>query len=157
MQHNRLLIAQRHIAIAICVAALLLKLLVPTGYMIDASGGHLSIIACPGMAPAPVAPVLHMTMPMAGTGAMHAAMPDHAQPGDHGTSGDHGKSGGHGKVELPCAFAGFSAATLGAIDPILLAAFVAFVMLLGHRPLPGIRTVRRSHLRPPLRAPPAYF
>lgn len=151
MQHIRLLIAQRHIAIAICVAALLLKLLVPTGYMIDASGGRLSIIACPGIAPAPVAPVSHMTMPMAGPGAMHAAMPDHSQPGDHG------KSGGHGKVELPCAFAGFSAATLGAIDPILLAAFVAFVMLLGHRPLSGIRTVRRSHLRPPLRAPPAYF
>ena len=148
MQHFRLLIAQRHIAVAICVAALLLKLLVPTGYMIDVTQGRLSIIACPGMAPAPV------VADMPGMSGGHHASSGHAMP-DHGRSGNHDPSGDHGKPELPCAFAGLSAATLGAVDPILLAAFIAFVMLLGHRPLPGARPVRRSYLRPPLRGPPA--
>ena len=39
MQAIRHLLAQRHLAVLICAAALLLKLLVPTGYMIDSDHG----------------------------------------------------------------------------------------------------------------------
>ena len=149
MQYVRLLIAQRHIAVAICVAALLLKLIVPTGYMIDASRGHFAIIACPGTVAAPAANA------MTGMSGMHAAMPDHGMQSDHGGAKDHDPSGGHAKVELPCAFAGLSAAALGAVDPILIATFVAFVMLLGYRAGYSPPVVQRSFLRPPLRGPPA--
>lgn len=55
---------------------------------------------------------------------------------------------------MPCAFSGLSAASLGAVDPIQLAALIAFVLGVGLLPdvLPAI--VRRGYLRPPLRGPP---
>lgn len=127
----RRLLAQRYVAVLICVAALALKLVVPTGYMIGDERGHVAIVMCPGAAAVPVA----------------AAM--------HGVMADHGKSKDHGKPELPCAFAGLSAASLGAVDSVLLAALIVFVMAVGlSRALP-LPWIRRSYLRPPLRGPPA--
>jgi hypothetical protein len=146
VQYVRLLIAQRHFAVAICVVALMLKLIVPTGYMIDASRGQFAIIACPGTVSAPVAK---------DNPGMHAAMPVHGMAADHSAPGGHDAPGGHAKVELPCAFAGLSAAALGAVDPVLLAAFVAFLLLLGYQPRSFPPPVRRTFLRPPLRGPPA--
>ncbi len=134
MQAIRHLLAQRHLAVLLCAAALLLRLLVPTGYMIGTAHGDLAIVVCPGTAPA----------------TMTAAMPEM-----HGAMPEHGDAGAHGKAQLPCAFAGLSAAMLGAIDPIQLAALIAFVLTLGrvatHRPVPA----QPAHLRPPLRGPPA--
>ena len=118
----------------ICAAALLLKLVVPTGYMIDSDHGRIAITICSGMTSAATA----MDMP-----GMHGDMPDH------------GKSKDHGKAEMPCAFSGLSAAMTGAIDPIQLAALIAFVMAIG---LAGVllpAPSRRTYLRPPLRGPPA--
>ena len=93
----RHLLAQRHLAVLICAATLLLKLLVPTGYMIDSDHGRIAITICSGTGPA--------TMAM-------------EMPGMHGDMPDHGKSKDHGKAEMPCAFSGLSAAMTGAIDPI---------------------------------------
>ena len=45
----RRLLAQRHLAVLLCVAVLLLKLLVPTGYMIANDGGAITIVTCSGM------------------------------------------------------------------------------------------------------------
>ena len=135
MQAIRHLLAQRHLAVLICAATLLLKLLVPAGYMIDSGHGRLAIVICSGTAPAP------MTMEM---------------PGMHGNVPDHGKSKDHGKAELPCAFSGLSAATLGAIDPVQLAALIAFVLALGLAATILPAPSRPAHLRPPLRGPPAY-
>jgi hypothetical protein len=136
VQAGRHLLAQRHLAVLICAAALLLKLLVPTGYMIDSDHGRITITICTGTAPA--------TMTIEVTG-MHGDMPDH------------GKSKDHGKAEMPCAFSGLSAATLGAIDPVQLAALISFVLALGLvatiLPAPS----RPAYLRPPLRGPPAYL
>ena len=136
MQIVRHLFAQRHLALLICAAALLLKLLVPTGYMIDSNHGRLAITICSGVAPATA------TMEM---------------PGMHGDMPDHGKSKDHGKAEMPCAFSGLSAAMTGAIDPIQLTALIAFVLALGFvatiLPAPS----RQAFLRPPLRGPPAYL
>ena len=117
----------------LCAATLLLKLLVPTGYMIGGAQGRPTIELCSGVAGQP------MTMDMA----------------THGDTPGHGESQDHGKAEMPCAFAGLSAASLGAVPSIQLAALIAFVMAAVLTPavLPAI--VRRGHLRPPLRGPPA--
>lgn len=125
----RRLLAHRRLAALLCAAALLLKLVVPSGYMVASHGGHLTIEVCSGMAAAPV----KMTMPMSG----------------------HGKSHDGAKPDQPCAFAGLSAAALGAVDAVLLAALIAFVMALAFAPATLPPPLRRVRLRPPLRGPPA--
>ena len=132
----RSLLAQRYFAALLCAATLLLKLLVPTGYMIGNEHGRMTIELCSG--------VVEMPTVM-------------AMPGMHGDMAGHGKSPDHGKTEMPCAFAGLSAVSLGAVDPIQLAALIAFVMVVGLSPavLPAI--IRRCYLRPPLRGPPLIF
>ena len=129
----RRLLAQRHLAVLVCAATLLLKLLVPAGYMIGTDHGRVAIELCSGVADQPMAM---------------------AMPGMRGDMPGHGKSPEHGKTEMPCAFSGLSAASLGAVDPVQLAALIAFVMAAGLSPgmLPAI--VRRGYLRPPLRGPP---
>jgi hypothetical protein len=102
--------------------------------MISSERGQITIELCSGAAPNAT------TMAISG---MHGDMPDHS------------KSQDHGKAEMPCAFAGLSAATLGAIDPVQLIALIAFVMAIGLSPAVQPATVRRGHLRPPLRGPPA--
>lgn len=132
----RHLLAQRHLAVVICAAALILKLLVPTGYMVGSDHGRIAIILCSGTMPAP------MTM---------------AMPGMHGDRGDHDPSKDHGKTEMPCAFAGLSAVAMAAIDPILLADLIVFVVAFG---LSGILLPIPSgpaYLRPPLRGPPTFL
>ena len=136
MNAIRHLLAQRHLAVLICAATLLLKLLVPTGYMIDSDHGRIAITICSGIAPATMATEM---------------------PGMHGTMPDHGKSKDHGKAEMPCAFSGLTAAMTGAIDPIQLAALIAFVLAVGISPIVLPTPARRIYLRPPLRGPPAYL
>ncbi|MEG8047647.1 hypothetical protein QP175_16600 [Sphingomonas aerolata] len=136
MQAIRHLLAQRHLAVLICAATLLLKLLVPTGYMIDSDHGRFAITICSGVAPATT------TMDMPG---MHDDMPDH------------GKSKDHGKAEMPCAFSGLSAAVLSPIDPIQLAALIAFVLAVGLTASVLPAPSQPAFLRPPLRGPPTYL
>ena len=130
MSAARRLLAQRYLAALLCAATLLLKLLVPTGYMIGSDHGRMTIELCSGVAGQSAAVTMHGDMP------------------------EHGKSQDHGKAETPCAFSGLSAASLGPVDPIQLAALIAFVLGIGLLPavLPVI--VRRGYMRPPLRGPP---
>ena len=131
----RHLLAHRRLILLLCAAALLFKLVVPTGYMIAVDGGRLTMTICSGTVPPPPPP-----MDMPGMSGMHGA--------DHDTAKD------HGKAEQPCAFAGLSAAALGAIDPVQLAALIAYVLaaglFVGVLPAPA----RPAYLRPPLRGPP---
>jgi hypothetical protein len=124
------------LAALLCAATLLLKLLVPTGYMIDSTSGHVSIIVCSGFGPATV-------------------MTD--MPGMHGDMSNHGKSQKQGKAEMPCAFSGLSAAMLSPVDPIQLAALIAFILALGLIATIPPAPSRPAYLRPPLRGPPAYL
>jgi hypothetical protein len=133
----RHLLAHRRSAAFLCTLALLLKLLVPAGYMLAADHGRLSLIVCSGVAPPP-APATEMS-------AMHADMADH----DRGS--------GHGKTEMPCAFAGMTAAALAATDPLQLAALIAFVVAGGMLWRAPDRPRAVARLRPPLRGPPAYL
>ena len=91
--------------------------------MIGSEHGRLVFELCSGIASKP------MAMDMAD---MHGDMPDH------------GKSKDHGKAEMPCAFSGLSAATLGAVDPIQLAAFVAFILAVGLGPAMLLAPSRRA-------------
>lgn len=136
MQAVRYLLAKRHLSVLICAATLLLKLLVPTGYMIDSDHGRFTVTICSGTAPRT------MTMDM---------------PGMHGDMADHGKSKDHGKAEMPCAFSGLSAAVLNVIDLIQLAALIAFVMTIGLTGVLLSAPSGPSRLRPPLRGPPAFL
>jgi hypothetical protein len=131
----RRLLAQRHLALLLCVGTLLLKLVVPIGYMIDSDHGRLSITICSGVEPRTI------TIDMPG---MHGDMPDQSGPKDHG------------KAEMPCAFSGLSAAALGAIDPLQLAALIAFVMTMGIVGFALPPPSKPTYLRPPLRGPPAH-
>ncbi|MGJ0239537.1 DUF2946 family protein [Novosphingobium fluoreni] len=135
MQAVRHLLAQRHFALLLCAATLLLKLLVPTGYMIDNASGRMAVTVCSGTAPRT------MTMDM---------------PGMHGDT-DHAKSKDHEKAEMPCAFSGLSAAMLGSVDPIQLAALIVFILALGLIATVPPTPSRPAYLRPPLRGPPPHL
>ncbi len=136
----RHLLAQRHLAVLICAAALLLKLLVPTGYMIASDHGRFSITICSGMATQPTA----MAMPGM----------DHAMTMAHGTMPDTDRSTDHGKSEMPCAFAGLSAQVMGAVDVVLLAIALAAVAVMALLATPAVAPRAAPYLRPPLRGPP---
>lgn len=133
MRAVRHLLAQRHLAALICAATLLLKLLVPAGYMIDNDRGRITVTICSGTTPRT------MTMAM------------------HGDTSDHGQSKDHGKAEMPCAFSGLSAAVTGTTDPIQLAALLSFILVLGLVATVVPAASRPPYLRPPLRGPPAAF
>jgi hypothetical protein len=129
----RRLIAQRSFAALLCAVTLMIKLVVPTGYMVGSEQGLVTIQVCSGVMSEPMAMVM---------------------PGMHGDMPDHGKKD-HGKAEIPCAFAGLSAASFGAIDPIQLVTLFLFILAVGTAPAASLAVARRSHLRPPLRGPPA--
>jgi hypothetical protein len=118
------------LAALILCAALLVRALVPTGFMphigahsitieicADASGGHLT---------------REITLPMA---------PGH----------DRHESKSDGE---PCPFGGMGHAMAGGVDDWLLAAALAFILLLGFAPARRIAPRRAANLRPPLRGPP---
>ena len=126
---RRLALSHRRLFALLFAAALLVKLLVPAGYMPVFNGKTLTVAMCNGSGPVTV------TIPM---------------------SGDHeGKQGQQG-ADQPCAFSSLAGQSLAAADPVLLAAALvfAFVLALFALQLPPLR--RDDHLRPPLRGPPAH-
>ena len=115
----------------VCMLALLLKVLVPTGYMIGTDHGRITVGVCSAMGPRT------MTIEV---------------PGLHGNLPEQGSD--QGKAEMPCAFSSLSAAVLGAIDPIQLGALLAFVMAMGFVTVAALPRPEPPFLRPPLRGPP---
>lgn len=132
---RRLILAHSHIAALICVAALMLRLLIPTGYMVSNDHGRIAITICSGIAGQQ--PSMMMDMPGM----------DHAMPGE-------GKSKEHGKAEMPCAFSALSAQVLGGADPVLLIAALVVVAAMALRASPRSFVPAAAYLRPPLRGPP---
>jgi hypothetical protein len=131
---------------AVIVCALLMRAIVPAGFMPMATANGIQLVLCSGMAQ----PSDTMTAPAA-AGMMHHAMPHHAMPAR--------VDGGHqipAKPDAPCAFAGLTAPSLGGADIVLLAIAFASVVAaaLFQRPDAPIRP--RPFLRPPLRGPPAH-
>lgn len=128
----RLVLANRPFACAVFALALLMKIVVPSGFMPTISNGQVVVSVCSGMGPT----TMVMTIPGL----------------EHKSSGDsHG-----GKAEQPCAFAGLSAPSLAAANPVLLAAAILFMLGLGMRPLVLPTSTAPPYLRPPLRGPPLH-
>ena len=132
---RRLVLAHTQLTALICVAALALRILIPTGYMISVNHGRIAVTLCSGVAQQQPSTAMDM--------------PDM----DH-TMSEHGKSKEHGKAEMPCAFSSLSAQVLGAIDPTLLVAALAFVVALALYGLSPTIICSAPYLRPHLRGPP---
>ena len=129
---RRLALTNRNFAGLALAIALALKILVPSGFMPSVSNGQMVISLCSG------AGATNIVVPMPGVG-------DHSQ--DEGHPGK--------QAEQTCAFAALSAPSLAAVDPLLLAVAILFVLALGMRfTAPETSTVP-PFLRPPLRGPPA--
>jgi len=108
-------------------AALLVKAVMPAGFMPVVSNDIIFVQLCTGQ------------------GAQTIAM---KVPGQTDNS-DHGQS------EMPCAFAGLSSPSLAAVDPVLLTIAIAFVIAGGIRFHSQIILWRRVYLRPPAIGPPS--
>jgi hypothetical protein len=119
---------RRHFALAIIALALLMRMLVPVGFMPEVSAGKITVALCTGHGPA----VIEMALPGSG---------------HH----DQGKSA---KPDMPCPFGSISFPGLTGADPTLLAIAIAFIMALSLRPVAAARVAEAPHLRPPLRGPP---
>ncbi|NLR73162.1 hypothetical protein HGI47_20030 [Novosphingobium sp. ERN07] len=109
-----------------------MKLAVPAGFMPVMSGGQIVVAMCSGSGP--------MTMAIAIPGLKQ---------------GKSESGGEHDKADAPCAFAGHSVPSLGAMPELLLAVAMAFIVALGLRPLAFPASPEPPYLRLHLRAPPA--
>ena len=115
--------------------ALVMKVLVPAGFMPVVSAGRVTIEICAGTAPSPMTMATTMSMP---------GMAHHAD-----------KSGPQGR-EMPCAFSGLTAPSLAAVDPVLLAIAIAFIVGLAFGVRTAVPIAAQAYLRPPLRGPPPF-
>jgi hypothetical protein len=127
------------IAMALVVLALLMKMLVPTGYMIGASSRSFTIELCSGSAPIKVVLPMH--------GMVHETTGQRHQDSQHH----------QGKEMQPCAFSGLSATSLGGTDSVLLATAILFVLSTVFRvSTRAVLPDAPDYLRPPMRGPPAH-
>lgn len=129
MTETRKFLGQHHWLCALLLGAtLIVKALVPAGFMPAVSNGVILVQICSGQGPQTIA----MELP--------------------GKAGDHGE---HKKAEAPCAFTSLSSPTLAAADALLLAVALAFIIATGLRLPPRMILWRGIYLRPPAIGPPA--
>ena len=130
----RRLLARRGLATLICCAVLALRLLLPSGYMVEAGGSRITISICNGVASAPMS----VSLPLKHDGGTQ----DSPQQGEH---------------VMPCPYGSLAHAALPAVDPIQLAQLLVFILALGW--LGHVLPTRSAptYIRPPLRGPPIYL
>ena len=147
------LLRHRVLAAWLVAAALLMKAIVPAGYMASVSDGSLRIELCSGFGPQKPAAETSGTAHMPGmdmTGMSHGAgVSDDTDRAHHG-----GGEEGHGQPESPCAFAGLSAPSLAGADPPLLATALAFILAVAFHAVRPQLFAAPAFLRPPSRGPP---
>lgn len=114
------------LAALILTAALLLRVLVPAGFMPTALDGRVTLAICDGSGALALAPAMH---------GMHHA-PKHAA------------------TKNPCAFADLSVPALGSVPPILLAAAIAFALASALTRRMPLAPLPAAHVRPPSQGPP---
>ncbi|MFA7440443.1 MAG: hypothetical protein WCZ66_05675 [Sphingomonadaceae bacterium] len=117
---------------ALLLAGLLLRLLVPAGFMPVAGNGGITVVLCTD----------------AGLQQVYIAMP---RDGDAAGSADLPPT-----VDQPCAFGSLLAPLTGGADAILLALALVFILLAGIRRHTSSVSPRLIWLRPPSHAPPAF-
>jgi hypothetical protein len=122
------------LTLVLLALALAIKAVVPAGFMLSAGGDRfLTVTICSDASGTPK--------------QMQIAI-----PGKQDTSGDHSDAGANA---THCAFSGLGHSALGGADPLLLAAALAFILLLGLASLPVLPLRDIAFLRPQLRGPPA--
>lgn len=123
---------QRHRAMAfmLVLAALCMKALVPSGYMIGQNSMILTVQICHDG--------------LGDTISKKIVIPMNGEPSD--STGKQAKG--------DCAFSSLSMASMAGANPALLAIALAFIIALGFVPTRLPRPRRILHLRPPLRGPP---
>jgi hypothetical protein len=114
----------------IIAAALLMRVLVPAGFMPGVSGGAIMVQLC------------------SGDSAQHIEI---ALPVDRAPASQHDH---HDKAQAPCAFSALSTSTLSGTDPALLALALFFILALAVRVTTMPARKATAYLRPPLRGPP---
>lgn len=125
----------RTLAAWIIAAALLVKLLLPQGFMLGADQDrHLIVQLCSGI-------LQQQTIAI-------------TIPADE-KSKDQGQGQGHDKAGLHCPYTSLGMSVTGGADAPLLALAIAFILALGFGPARPGRRIEAPHLRPPLRGPPA--
>jgi hypothetical protein len=124
------LLQHRALAFVLVAAALCMKVLVPTGFMIGQGSKVLTIEICDDAF------------------GNHAVKQIAVPMKDGQNKGE--------KAKGECPFTSLSMATLGGVDPALLALALAFIIALGFAPATIPTPERVFHLRPPLRGPPAF-
>ena len=124
----------RRMAALLLGFALVMKALIPAGYMLGQQAKVLTVEICADVSGARV--------------THDIVIPQHSKPGE--------TRGGQAKSEGTCAFSALSMASLGGADAALLALALAFILALGFAPLPAAPLARLERLRPPLRGPPAH-
>lgn len=120
----------RRLALGVLALALAIKALVPAGYMLSEQAQVLTVAICADASGKQLTKQIVV-------------------PAD-------GKSGAHAKAEGACAWGLLAMAALGAVDVLLLALALAFILALGLAPSRPPARVQRAYLRPPLRGPPAF-
>ncbi len=118
-------------AVLLLALALLVKMLVPTGYMVASTSGSIQIVMCTGAGP------VKITMPTAVGDTQDV---EHRQD--------------HQGNATPCAFAGLAHSALSAVDPVLLATNIALIVTTAFRLVPQQGAECQLHRRPPSRGPP---
>jgi hypothetical protein len=122
------------LSLALLVLALAIKALLPAGFMVSATGERfLTVTICADASGTPK--------------QMQIAI-----QGKDDIGGDNSQAADKGQL---CAFSGLGHVALGGVDPVLLAAAIAFILLARFAPLrpPALRDI--AFLRPPLRGPPS--
>jgi hypothetical protein len=129
-----LLVSHARLTLVLLVLALAVKAVVPAGFMLSADGDRfLTVTICSDASGSPK--------------QMQIAI-----PGKKDAGGDHSDPGAKA---MPCAFSGLGHSALGGTDPLLLAAALAFILLIGLAPLSALPRRDVPFLRPQLRGPPA--
>ncbi|AXU21537.1 hypothetical protein C7W88_22205 (plasmid) [Novosphingobium sp. THN1] len=118
-------------ALALAVITLCMKVVVPSGMMIDLHAKVLTIAVCKDS--------------LGAVTKTQIVIP--AKSG--------GESEPDGKQQGTCAFASLNAALIGGADPALLLLALAFILALAFAPVSVACPRRPAYLHPPLRGPPA--
>lgn len=121
-------------AMVLVAIALLIRGLIPAGYMVAPSALTLSVQICSGFENE------HSTIEI--------VVPR--------TGDEHDRSGDHRQKNPPCAFSALSMSSLAGADGLLFAVELAFILITSAL-LVALPVHRRfAHLRPPLRGPPSF-
>lgn len=125
------LLQHRLLALVVVMAALCMKIVMPTGFMIGQNSKVLTVQICDDAVGNLV--VKQLVIPMK----------------------DGGGDSRHEQGKGDCPFSSLSMASMTGADPTLLALALAFILALGFAPASFPLSKRIQHLRPPLRGPPA--